>query len=478
MSENEKTVSRRQAAEETAAKKKKKYFWIKIGVILCVIIGIVLSVYESNFLYRKLKAVEVNGTQYSVAEYNWFYTQNFYEIYSNLYSSYGSMTSYIIDTSKPLSSQNYSTDQTWADYIKEYTESSMTSMTALYDAGKAAGYEMSQDYYDAIDSEWASIESAAKTAGSTVSSYLVAAYGRGVNEKVYRAMYERNLYAYSYASETAQAEEVTTADIDAYYSENKDTIDTVSYRYYYVASTAADGEDAEAVKTAAKEKAEAALAAEDIDAYVATVEGEMKTSEYVLKSSVDATYADWLFDEARVAGEKELFETTSGYYVIEFTEKNDLHYNTVNVRHILVTPEDTSSDDSWNAALEEANGYLAEYEASEKTEDAFAALATEHSKDSGSATNGGLYEGIHKGQTVDEFEDWSFDPNRKAGDIGVIKSSYGYHVMYYVGEGAEYYTDIITKYVINQRYTDFVTATSEGYALTELSAIKDTAKHL
>ena len=69
------------------------------------------------------------------------------------------------------------------------------------------------------------------------------------------------------------------------------------------------------------------------------------------------------------------------------------------------------------------------------TEDGFAALANEYSKDGGSNTNGGLYEDVLPGQMVTAFNDWCFDETRASGDTGIVQSDYGYHIMYYVGQG-------------------------------------------
>ncbi len=33
---------------------------------------------------------------------------------------------------------------------------------------------------------------------------------------------------------------------------------------------------------------------------------------------------------------------------------------------------------------------------------------------------------------VEPFEDWCFDETRAAGDYGLVKTTYGYHIMYYV----------------------------------------------
>ena len=114
----------------------------------------------------------------------------------------------------------------------------------------------------------------------------------------------------------------------------------------------------------------------------------------------------------------------------------------VDVRHILITPEGgttdetgatTYSDEEWAACEAKAQEILDAWLAGEATEDSFAALANEHSTDPGSNTNGGLYEDVYVGQMVEPFETWCFDEARAVGDTGLVKTTYGYHVMYFVG---------------------------------------------
>ena len=69
-------------------------------------------------------------------------------------------------------------------------------------------------------------------------------------------------------------------------------------------------------------------------------------------------------------------------------------------------------------------------------------MAEEHSEDPGSASNGGLYENVHKGQMVAEFNDWCFDPARAVGDYEVVKTDYGYHLIYFSGFGDEYWKSL------------------------------------
>lgn len=134
----------------------------------------------------------------------------------------------------------------------------------------------------------------------------------------------------------------------------------------------------------------------------------------------------------------------------------------VNVRHILITPEKAegaseSTDEQWDAAKTKAEELLAEYEKN-PTEENFADLATKNSTDPGSASNGGLYEDVYPGQMVETFNDWCFDESRQPGDTGIVKTDYGYHIMYFVSQTENYY---------------WKTAAAEGYTNDRMQTILD-----
>ena len=114
----------------------------------------------------------------------------------------------------------------------------------------------------------------------------------------------------------------------------------------------------------------------------------------------------------------------------------------VDVRHILFMPETTGTDaegnaisteEDWAAAEAQAQEILNQWLAGEMTEVSFAELAMHNTQDPGSAENGGLYENVYVGQMVEPFENWCFDETRKIGDYGIVRTDYGYHVMYFVG---------------------------------------------
>ena len=110
----------------------------------------------------------------------------------------------------------------------------------------------------------------------------------------------------------------------------------------------------------------------------------------------------------------------------------------IDVRHILLMPE-VDSEESRAVCLQKAEALLQQWKDGVATEESFAQLANEHSKDPGSNTNGGLYEFVYQGDMVDTFDAWCFDESRKPGDTGIVETSYGFHIMYFVYGADEWY---------------------------------------
>ncbi|MCI6935522.1 MAG: peptidylprolyl isomerase, partial [Clostridiales bacterium] len=262
--------------------------------------------------------------------------------------------------------------------------------------------------------------------------------------------------------------------------------------YYYLATskfltggtTDEDGnttyspEERAAAEAAVKAAAES-LTAEEIDSVEALdaaiadlavnegAEASSTESKNVLYSSVNSLYQQWVTDSSRKAGDKAVFESTgtntdddgntsevlNGCYVVYYDGSTDNKFPMVNVRHILIQPthtegeaEDAHADgetysaEELAAAKKSAEDILAQWRSGEATEDSFAALANENSAD-GDGTTGGLYENVYPGQMAAAFNDWCFDSSRKPGDTGIVETTYGFHVMYFVGNTDLTYRD-------------------------------------
>ena len=167
-------------------------------------------------------------------------------------------------------------------------------------------------------------------------------------------------------------------------------------------------------------------------------------------------------------------ESTGGYSVLYLSALP--HKDTtkpVDVRHILFQFE-SETDDSGNTValtdqeketyLQKAHEVYDEY-LKNPTEDHFAELAEKNSADTGSNTNGGLYEEVKVGDMVTEFNDWCFDPARKPGDTGIVETTYGYHIMYYVGnDHAETWRTDVQSALASKQLEDFDAQIHDGDA--------------
>ena len=132
----------------------------------------------------------------------------------------------------------------------------------------------------------------------------------------------------------------------------------------------------------------------------------------------------------------------SGYWVLRFQDRylDEESWGDVNVRHILIQAEvaegaDAPTDEALQAAQDQAQAILDQFNAGEQTAEAFAALAEEYSDDLGSNTNGGLYEHVTPSTSFfTDFLDWCFAGGRQVGDTGLVENTQsgqqGWHIMY------------------------------------------------
>lgn len=116
--------------------------------------------------------------------------------------------------------------------------------------------------------------------------------------------------------------------------------------------------------------------------------------------------------------------------------------NVADVRHILIMPEGGTegedgytvyTDEEWADCLAEAQEVLDLWRSGEATEASFIAMTGEYTEDSGYAYNGGLYTDIISASNyMEAFEQWALSDDRKPGDCELVKTPYGYHIMYLV----------------------------------------------
>jgi parvulin-like peptidyl-prolyl isomerase len=143
-------------------------------------------------------------------------------------------------------------------------------------------------------------------------------------------------------------------------------------------------------------------------------------------SSLGEDMKNWLFDDARKAGDKTVLASDTDYTVLYMIKRYREEENTVDVRHILIQPEvsegaSEATDAQKAAAKQQAEALYEEWKSGAATEDSFAELAKKNSSDTGSSSEGGLYQSVYPGQMTEAFENWCFDAARKPGDTGIVR---------------------------------------------------------
>ena len=488
-SENAEKMTERQVAEQKEAKKVKIYSIAFVVVLVALIVfAVIISVnrsIEARGVHEKSTiAATIGSHELSDAELSYYYI-DYVNNYVNTYGSYLSL--FGLDTSKTLDQQVYSTEtgETWADFFISQAASTAQSTLSLADAAEAEGFTLSEEQQTQVDLLSSNLDSYAKLYGyKNADAFLKAQYGNGSSKADYLAYYSRNLLASAYQTAHQDALSYTSEQIREADSQDPAKYSSYSYAQYHVptskflaggttdenGTTTYTAAERDAAVVAAKAAIAPLLKAADLDELNAAI-GEMTINEGTeasatvytnqARSGINTYLTDWITDEARQEGDitsievpttvtdenGEDLETVSAYYVVMYTGKNDNETDLINVRHILVgfsgdqNEDGTYTDEAKEAARTSAEEILDEWKSGDATEDSFAELANTKSTDTGSNTNGGLYENVYPGQMVAAFNDWCFDADRKAGDTGIVETSYGYHVMYFVGATGETYRD-------------------------------------
>ncbi len=489
------------AAKKKKSGKGDKVLSILIKIVCIALVAALVLYFVGQILtsvlcvpQKVLTAATYNGEKLTVAEYNYYYNSLYNQAVQN--SQYydqqqSGMGSQYFDVSVNPADQEYPGDnadekvKTWADYFRYHASEQGFVVKELYkkatsDDAKNAGFaltdEQTKEMNTAIDEHMDTLAENAKTADYSLTNYIAKTCGEGLNEESYRELLERDYYAQYYLEwyQEHLSKDISNEDVNTYYEAHKADYDIATVRFFTVSYAAAQEGSTDPVYTKEEAKARAdqfVAKATDEAAFVAAAaefappslkdaykEDGTTLGANLTKSSLSqltSELTDWTFDAKRQAGEIKVFDLADfeAYYIIMVVKPaaKDTASAGADVRHLLVQAETSKTDAEGNqtklpqseidanfaTAKTEADKLLAEWKAGDATEESFAALVKEHTDDTASAESGGLYEDINStSQYVTEFRDWALAPHAK-GDTGIVKTTYGYHIMYYVGADVE-----------------------------------------
>ncbi len=439
-----------------------------IAILVAACCLIVFSIRSTGNYLRNRESITSDNFKVNNAMVSYFFRDNFnaQRSYYDYYYSY-----FNLNTSMPLREQKYNDSMTWFDYLMNSTASSIANMLILAEAAKEAGVEITDVEEGRIDLTIDAMQKHADEAGLSLEKYIHENYGLGVKESdirdALRIYYLNQKFYYKTISEI----EITEEEINDKFEEDENSYLVADYLTYTFTKTTEGKTANEMAEELAKAKdeiefnkalrkilSEAGTKDSDIDTAIENAKVEGAT--YGGDSSSE--YIKWLFEEGRKVGDVKTIEASSGsvsvYFVLNTPHKDEAE--TKNVRHILFSLSDYETEEECKAAAEEI---LDKFKKDGGGEEAFADLANRNSSDTGSAMNGGLYENVKYDDMVEEFRDWIFDEDRKEGDVDIVKTSYGYHVMYFAGNGRPVWESNVRSDILNEKYSDMAEDFSEKY---------------
>lgn len=434
--------------EEKEKEKKEERISTAIGIVVLVaLVCLVASFPIRTYLATHETYVVVNGEAVNKVEFDYQYnlTKN------NYITQYGSYLTYFgLDTSKDLSTQMYSDTLTWQDYFEQNAVESLKQNKALMAEAKAAGF--TYDTTDEYNTFKETIKTSAASAGISEKEYVRSIYGSYATMGRIEEYVKNDMVMNAYYQKLQEDNAPSDDEIQSYYEENKATYDSVDYRLTTIEAdlptepteladpveeTAADTTgttDGTAATDSTQDTAyqpsdaEIAKAMEDAkvlaDDAEKTVAKDGEAHENEKKSSVNYLISDWLFDDARKAGDTTVITNDNShcYYAVAFEKRYLDETPSADVRVIIPTEDKTGEE------------ILEEWKSGAATEDSFAELCKKYTQDTSAVENGGLFEQVTKTGMTEELSNWIFDNSRQAGDTVAITVSDTSYVLYYIGQ--------------------------------------------
>ena len=466
----------RRRKEEKEKEKKEERISTIVGIVFLVaLVCLVASFPIRTYLATHETYVVVNGEAVNKVEFDYQYnlTKN------NYITQYGSYLTYFgLDTSKDLSTQMYSDTLSWKDYFEQMAVDNLKQSKALKAAAEAEGftYDTTEEYNTFKET----IKTSAASAGVSEKEYVRSIYGDYATMGRIAEYVKNDMVMNAYYQKLQENNAPSDEEIQNYYDENKATYDSVDYRLTTIeadlptepteladpvdetaattdttatdAAAATDATASDSTDTAyqpsdaeiAKAMEDAKELADDAEKTVATA-GDVHENEK--KTSVNYLISDWLFDDARKAGDTTVITNDNShcYYVVAFEQRYLDETPSANVR-VIVPAEDKSGEE-----------ILDEWKSGAATEDSFAELCKKYTQDTSAAENGGLFEQVTSTGMTAELSDWIFDSSRQAGDtVAITVSDATTYVLYYVGQDQPEWKISIKNTLVSQAMSEYL----------------------
>lgn len=281
----------------------KRIMKISLSAACALVAAALIWHYGSNYYYTDVKYIAIGDQKISKTKFDYYYGYSKREFMNQtLYGdvTYGDyLTQYMsYNASGDDSAQQYG--QSGYTYQQAFNSLAIDSikqeMALQEDMSTNTGFT-----YDTEDSDYdqymSSLDSDAEEAGQTREEYIKTVFGENADEEKISSWLKTDLKCTAYMTYLEENTVPTEDDIQAYYEKNKQSLDTVNYRYY---SGSSDNEG---------------------DHY----DDAMEMTEMSYSGISNSDMASWLFDDSRQPGDSTVItdssSTTPAYYYVYFESR-------------------------------------------------------------------------------------------------------------------------------------------------------------
>jgi hypothetical protein len=189
----------------------RSFYIVLVPVILVVIL------INSGFLQARVPAVSVGDQGFNVARFNFYYFTAYNDFVEENFDAEGNGP---FDESTALRDQEKSEGLTWKEYFQEIAQQRLQEVCYFYDLAQKTGYEFSEAEIQPVQDQMDLIEQDRTENGISLENYLVAYWGVGMTESIYREELTRSVQADAYRSYLIETAQVAEESLKAWVQEN------------------------------------------------------------------------------------------------------------------------------------------------------------------------------------------------------------------------------------------------------------------
>lgn len=449
----------------------------------------------TSFVVAKTEHYEVDGAMYAFFLYDYVgqYAQYLYYYYG--YDPYSSIREQTTECT-------LNEEKDWFKFFSDMANSQIDQLLSQCEAAYNAGYVLTDEQKAEITSYIEQLQADAVENGyEDLDALLAEYYIEGITAETFKKYITLQQLAYSYMNKESEKIEYTDEDLNKYRDEHPEKflmIDVIQYGFFAEYDEDATDGEKEAAVADAKARAENFVSknktvdtvkngiiklekdgGNTADSEAAIIAKYLLDAEYYsAEGAADESYKsyyEWAYSADRKAGDTFILEEayTDGekYYTVSCIVNPVYYYDyaTKDCRHILFYVDNNETDNDKLAAakaeaLAKANSILDEFKSGSITEDDFKALETKCLADE-SAMEATAYYNVTKGYMVEEFENWIYG-DRKAGDCEIVETTYGYHVVFFIGNGLPAWKADAQSGYISEIMTEYQNQLIETYKVT------------